>query len=68
MSHVEATASGNSSKAQNNIASNIGSVGVGAALNQYASLSGSYVKALASGNNSRAVQNISSNNGCQTCQ
>ncbi|TAN09984.1 MAG: hypothetical protein EPN34_12085 [Burkholderiaceae bacterium] len=62
-SNVNATASGSSSYANNNIATNTFGVKIMAATNQVASISGSNVNATASGANSEAKNNLASNIG-----
>lgn len=57
----------NGSYANNNLASNIGSVGVGANQLQVVAASGSYMGAKAN-NGARAIQNFSSNNACVDCR
>jgi hypothetical protein len=65
---VLAEASGYQSSASNNLASNIGAVGVGATQSQYVKATLSNISAKASGSGATAVQNFSSNNACLSCQ
>ena len=63
-----AEASGSESKAQNNLASNVGSVAVNAAQIQVVAGKGDWIASYASGYKSRAIQNFSTNNACVGCQ